>query len=274
MSDSVSVILLGHGSRRFPAFARGLEVVGRDVQAAVGPALRVVAAFFEFLEPSLDQAVAQLAVEGARRVVVLPYFLFDGREVKSIIPEQLDRLRRRFPGLDLVQGPALGLDDRLVALAAQRGREALTGLGYHRPFAGRLAVRRSAEPLGVIVVNRGSRAEFDPGERLQIIAARVGALLDAVAAAPAHAEYARPTLVESAEAVVRAGARQVVVVPYLHFPGKVLFDNVVGDLERAARAHPAVRFTLARTLCLDARLVDICIDRIAEALGRMAPVGT
>jgi sirohydrochlorin ferrochelatase len=273
MPDAAPVILLGHGSRRFPEVARGLEIVARDVQVTVGPTVRVVAAFFEFLAPSLDEAVAQLAAEGARRVIVLPYFLFDGREVQRIIPEQLDALRRRFPALDLVQGPALGLDDRLVALAAQRAREALAGLGYHRPFGGRLAMRRSDAPLGVIVVNRGSRAEFDPGDRLRVIADRVGALLDAVAAAPAHAEYARPTIAESAALVVQAGARRVVVVPYLHFPGKVLFDNVVEDVERAARAHPAATFTLARTLCLDARLVALCAQRIGEALGQAAPVG-
>lgn len=273
MPDAAPVILLGHGSRRFPAFARGLAAVARDVQAALGPTVRVEAAFFEFLAPALDEVVERLVTEGARRVVVLPYFLFDGREVRSIIPAQLAALARRFPGVELVQGPALELDDRLVALAVERAREALAGLGYHRPFGGRLVARRSDAPLGVIVVNRGSRAEFDAGERLRTLAARVGAALGGVAAAPAHAEYASPTIAESVAAVVRAGARRVVVVPYLHFPGKVLFDNVVVDLERAARTYPAVRFTLARTLCLDPRLVAVCVDRIAAALGRIAPVG-
>lgn len=273
MLDASPVILLGHGSRRFLEFAHGLDAVARDVQAAVGPAVRVEAAFFEFLAPALDEAVERLVAEGARRIVVLPYFLFDGREVKSVIPEQLAVLGRRFPGVELVQGPALGLDDRLVELAAERAREALVGLGYHRPFGSRLAARRSPGPLGIIVVNRGSRAEFDPGDRLRSLAARVGEALGCVAAAPAHAEHARPTIGESAAAVVRAGARRVVVIPYLHFPGKVLFDNVVPDVERAARAHPDVRFTLARTLCLDARLVAVCVERIAEVLGTVSPVG-
>lgn len=273
MPDASPVILLGHGSRRFPEFAGGLATVAREVQAAVGPAVRVEAAFFEFLAPSLDEAVERLVAEGARRIVVLPYFLFDGREVKSVIPEQLAVLGRRFPGVKLVQGPALGLDDRLVELVTERAREALVGLGYHRPFGGRLAARRSPGPLGVIVVNRGSRAEFDPGDRLRSLAARVGEALGCVTAAAAHAEYAHPTVKESATAVVRAGARRVVVVPYLHFPGKVLFDNVVSALESAARAYPGVSFTLARTLCLDARLVAVCVERIAEALGTVSPVG-
>lgn len=270
--DGAPVILLGHGSQRFPEFAGGLNAVARDLSVALGPTARVVPAFFEFLEPSLEQAVGQLAASGTRRIVVLPYFLFDGREVLHFIPQQVAALRRRYPGVDLALSPALGLDDRLVTLAAQRAREALAGLGYHRPFAGRLVARRSLAPLGVVVVNRGSRVEFDPGDRLRALTVRVGEALECVAAAPAHAEKARPTIEESAEVVVAAGARRVVVLPYLHFPGKVLFDDVVLAVDRAARAHPPVRFTLARTLCLDPRLIAVCCDRLAAVLGETAIV--
>lgn len=266
MQNGAPVILLGHGSARFPGFAHGLDAVARNLQTALGPAGRVEPAYFEFLEPSLAQVVERLATQGVRRAVVLPYFLFDGREVKDIIPREVAALRRRHPRLELILGPALGLDDRLVALAAARAREALAGLGYHRPFGGRMLARRSQQPLGAIVVNRGSRVEFDPGERLRVLTTRVAAELDCVASAPAHAEKARPTIGESAAAVVAAGAQRVVVVPYLHFPGKVLFDNVVGDLERAALAHPTVTFVLARTLCMDPRLIAVCGDRLAEVL--------
>ena len=61
-----------------------------------------------------------------------------------------------------------------------------------------------------------------------------------------------------------AGCARIVVAPYLHFPGKVLTVNVLQAVNRAAAAHSDRHFYLARTLCVDDRIVDVCLDRIAS----------
>ena len=80
------LILLGHGSRRGTATDEGLREATRRLQS-LAPQLRVRMAAWEFTEPSLDEVVGGLAAEGSRRIVVVPYFLFDGKHIKEEIPE-------------------------------------------------------------------------------------------------------------------------------------------------------------------------------------------
>ncbi|HEY7835188.1 MAG TPA: hypothetical protein VIG30_16550, partial [Ktedonobacterales bacterium] len=56
------------------------------------------------------------------------------------------------------------------------------------------------------------------------------------------------------------------VLPYLHFPGKVLLESVVPATERARAAHPEVPHMLAATLGVDDRIVAVCAERVRAAL--------
>lgn len=265
MTDlTADIVLVGHGSQRTAAFERGLQETGRRLQRRYQAVRRVRIAFFEFLEPTLEQALQGLIDDGSRQIIVMPYFLFDGREVTVDLPHRLADLRQRWPSVAISQAASLGLAEPMISIIAERVEGALIGLCQYPLVAGRLPVRRASGPHGVIVVNRGSRAEYDDGRRLQqlakLTAERLGAPVEA-----AQAEYSQQTIEVAARRLVAAGVRQIVVVPYLHHPGKVLFVNILPAIERASQAHPATRFLLAWTLCVDDRLVDLCVARIAAA---------
>lgn len=257
------IVLAGHGSRRTRAFELGLLETARRLQGRYGAAARVRPAFFEFLEPTIEQAVADLAAAGSRRIVVMPYFLFDGREIKEDIPRELEHVRALTPGVEIVQAPSLGVAENLIDLIAERVAGALEGLCQYPLVAGRLPRRGATGPLGVVLVNRGSRRRYDDGARLRelaaLTAARLGALVE-----PAQAENSAQTIEVAARALHAAGARRIVIVPYLHYPGKVLFVDVIPAIDRAGAEHPDARFCLAWTLCVDDRLVELCLRRIAE----------
>src|SRR5262245_49532637 len=97
------VILLGHGSRRGSATDLGLREVARRLSERMSEGPPVVLAFFEFLHPSLPEAIRDAAAQGARQIVILPYFLFDGKEITVEIPDVLDELRRELPGVTIAQ---------------------------------------------------------------------------------------------------------------------------------------------------------------------------
>jgi sirohydrochlorin ferrochelatase len=151
-----------------------------------------------------------------------------------------------------------------VEIVAERVAAALDGLSQYPYVAGRLPRRGAGGPLGVVLVNRGSRARYDDGSRLRELVALAAARLD-VPVAPAQAENTPRTIEVAARELHAAGARRIVVVPYLHHPGKVLFTNIIPAIDRAGAEHPDTRFYLAWTLCVDDRLVDLCVRRIAEA---------
>jgi sirohydrochlorin cobaltochelatase len=259
-----AIALLAHGSQRGTATADGMREVQRRLQARL-PHRPVALAFFEFLQPTLAEVVEGFAARQFTRVVVQPYFLFAGREIQVDIPAELDRIRQHVPGVSLHLAGTLELDDRLIAHVAQSVTGALDGHCQCLPVATRLPSRRDRGPVGVIVCKRGSRRQYDSGDRLRELCARLQAHLGGdMLVEPAQAEYgdADQTIEAAAGRLVRAGTQRVVVVPYLHFPGKVLAVNIVPATRRAQVAHPEAKFLLAWTLCVNDAAVDICVGRI------------
>lgn len=268
-----AVILLAHGSRRTSATDLGMHEAQRRLQERL-PDTRVGLAFFEFLHPTLEELTREFAADGVAHAVVLPYFLFAGKEIQHEIPAEIARVRALVPGVELHQARELGVDDRLIEHVAGRVAGALRGLSQCLPVAGRLPDVRARGRLGVVVCNRGSRRQYDPGDRLRELCDRLRARLARdepdVLIEPAQAENSEVTVEVAARRLVAAGARRVVVVPYLHFPGKVLAVNIVPAVRRAQAEYPAATFYLAWTLCVNDPTIDICVDRIRET-GLLAP---
>ncbi len=261
-----AVVLLSHGSRRTAATAYGMGQVRDRLQERL-PGTPVGLAFFEFLHPTLEELVKDLAGQGIERAVVAPYFLFAGKEIKIEIPEEIERVQRLVPGMELRQAHDLGVDERLVEHVAGRVEGALRGLCQYKPVAGRLPSTRDRGRVGVVLCNRGSRKRYDAGERLEELCARLRARLGPEALVePAQAENGEPdlTIEVASRNLVAAGVERVVVVPYLHFPGKVLFVNIGPAVRRAQEEHPAAKFYLAWTLCVNDAAIDILVDRVRE----------
>jgi len=261
------VILLGHGSRRNSATDVGLAEVVRRMQRRVSPSIRVRLAGFEFTRPSLAEAVAESARDGADRAVVVPYFLFSGREVRVKIPAELEELRHEHPSLELRYAECLGPDARMAEVAADRVRETLAGESWRRATndVGALAGSNGvASRLGVVVVSRGSRsAEADAG--LRQVTSMVGARLGSYASTHAQAEIGEPRLPSAVTTALGMGATAIVVQPYLIFPGSVLLDTVKPALETAQAEHPGVPMALTRILGVDDRMIDLALVRAVEA---------
>lgn len=118
-----AVILLGHGSRKEEA-NRALEDVAQKVASELGTD-QVKVAYLQLATPGLEEVVGSFAREGVRRVVLVPFFLFAGAHVLEDIPDAVNALRRRHPGLEIAVASVLGDHPKLVEAAAERAREAL-----------------------------------------------------------------------------------------------------------------------------------------------------
>lgn len=85
------------------------------------PDARVAAAHMEIAAPDLATAFAALVQQGATRIVILPYFLSDGRHLTQDIPALADAAAANHPGIAYSIGGALGPHDALAALLLERG---------------------------------------------------------------------------------------------------------------------------------------------------------
>lgn len=93
--------------------------------AAVTPPLGLVEpAFVSLARPSVEDALERCRSLGARRIGVVPYFLFTGVLVERIA-EIASRWGEAHGDVEVAVGPHMGVDDRLVELAWARYDEAL-----------------------------------------------------------------------------------------------------------------------------------------------------
>lgn len=112
---SNAIILFAHGARE-PEWARPFEAV-RDRLRAAGT--RAELAFLEIMSPSLDEAVARLAGEGIKTVIVVPLFLAQGKHLKRELPAMVAKLRERHANTEFRVTPALGDSPEIVAAIAE-----------------------------------------------------------------------------------------------------------------------------------------------------------
>lgn len=122
-SNGLGVILVDHGSEYTEANAMLIEVA-RLVREATGIPI-VEPAHMELAEPTIAQAFARCVEQGAKRVVVHPYFLSPGRHSTTDIPRMSADAAARWPGLRYCVTEPLGVDRHMTAIVLQRIEEAL-----------------------------------------------------------------------------------------------------------------------------------------------------
>ena len=123
MSEPATAILVfAHGSAVEEAnreVARLAEEVARQAQC---PAR---CAFLELAQPDLRAAVTELVSAGARRIIVIPYFLTMGVHMRRDLPRLIEEQRARFPGVEIRAGHSLEGSPAMVHAVLERAQETL-----------------------------------------------------------------------------------------------------------------------------------------------------
>lgn len=132
-ASATAVLLVGRGST-VPAANAELFRIARLLWEQ-GPWGWVEAAFVSLTGPSVAEGIRRCACLGARRVLVVPYFLCTGVLVHRIY-RQAWAERARHPGLEIACGAHLGVDPRVARAVRERlGQAAEAPLGTGSPGA-------------------------------------------------------------------------------------------------------------------------------------------
>jgi len=115
-------------------------------------------------------------------------------------------------------------------------------------------------------VDHGSRRP-EAAAQLDALARLVAARLPGWIVETAHLELQPPTLVDGIGACVAAGARDVVVHPFLLAPGRHVLEDVPRLAAEAGSRYPGVQIRVSEALGLSEKLVDLVIERIAAVAG-------
>jgi len=118
------LLLIAHGSRHAEANA-DLEHVAEQLRRR-GHEI-VVAAYLELAEPDIAAGGARCVELGARRVVLVPYFLSAGVHVRRDLAAAREELARRIPGVEFSLAEPLGPHPLLLDVIEERARDARSG---------------------------------------------------------------------------------------------------------------------------------------------------
>ena len=250
MSSAAPLIAVAHGSRD----PRSACVIGGivDALAAAHPELEVHVAFLDLSVPSLRDAVDAVAQAGYARAVVVPLLLGSAYHSRVDLPALLAEASARHPGLELVQAPVLGDDERLVT--ALRDRIVAAGADIDDPTVGVALSAVGSSSGSANAVTRSLAARVSAGT------AWSGAEVCFAAAEPAVADVI--------ERLRADGARRITVGSWFLAPG-LLTERI---RRSAATAAPDV--LVADPLGAHALLPQVIVDRYRYALHSARPAGT
>lgn len=122
-----NLLLVAHGSRR-EASNEEVRNLTSQLQShiyaqAQPPFEKVGCAFLELALPSIPEGLESYISEGAKQITVLPYFLSAGRHVSEDIPAEVQKVRNKYPHIEIKMVDYLGssteICDLLLSLAVK-----------------------------------------------------------------------------------------------------------------------------------------------------------
>lgn len=252
-TDTPALLTISHGTRD-PRGAQEMDGLLDLLRQRTGAAA-ANAWLEDFAEPDAVSAAGQLIAAGARRIVTVPFLALGAGHAKTDVPEQLAAIHSAHPEVPLLHARVLGVQRRLLDLAAQRVRDG-------REKAG-LSSERPAEDEVLLVTGAGSSdpdANGDLAKAARFLAELTGHRWVDVA-------YAGVTWPRADVALRRAhaaGAARVVLFSWSLLAG--LLEARVTAFAEEVSAETGLAVVDAGRFGPDPVVADAVVDRYREAI--------
>ena len=116
-----SIILIGHGSPKKDA--NNIETMGRLLHSMIHPDCSkgcVRVAYLQFAKPELSDTIKESVRNGAKKIIIHPYFLISGMHVTKDIPEMIKEAEKMYPDVEFIYTEPLGIHEKLVHVVMER----------------------------------------------------------------------------------------------------------------------------------------------------------
>ena len=111
-----ALLLVAHGSRRKESNKEVQDLAEKLILHCNEQYPIIHAAFLELAEPLIPDGIKRCIDDGARTVIVLPYFLNSGRHVIEDIPGIVNSTKKHYPGVNIKIAQHLGASELMLEL--------------------------------------------------------------------------------------------------------------------------------------------------------------
>ena len=252
MTEKTAVMICGHGSRDDAAIEEFNQLAGHLSKRL--PDFDVESGFLEFATPVIRTGLDKLKDRGAERIVCVPGMLFAAGHVKNDLPSEVNTFAADNPGIEVLFGRELAVDQRLLKAA----RDRIEAAEKEAPTE----IDRSESLL--MVVGRGTN-DPDANSNVSKVARMLWEGMGFGWAEVSYSGVAYPLVNEGLANAVKLGYRRIIVFPYFLFTG-ILVRRIYGWADEAAKANPDIEFLKASYLNDHELLIDTFVDRVWETL--------
>ena len=252
MTDKTAVMICGHGSRDDHAIEEFNKLAGHLSQRL--PQFDVESGFLEFATPIIRTGLDKLKERGANKIVCVPGMLFAAGHVKNDLPSEVNNFGAENPGIEMIFGRELAVDQKLLEAARQRIEEA----------ENEAATDVDRKDTLLMVVGRGTN-DPDANSNVSKVARMLWEGMGFGWAEVSYSGVASPLVDAGLKNAVKLGYRRIIVFPYFLFTG-ILVRRIYDWVDEAAANHPEIEFLKASYLNDHDLLIDTFVERVEEAL--------
>jgi len=115
------ILLAGHGSPK--QNANNLDHIASLLHEMIHPHCSeecVRVAYLQFARPDIMEAITACVRDGAKKVIVHPYFLSSGMHVTTDIPGIIQEAGEKYPGVEFVYTDPLGVHQKMAQVVYER----------------------------------------------------------------------------------------------------------------------------------------------------------
>lgn len=120
--DRTGIIILGHGSKLKEANRKIPEVIKAIKKKTLLNLIKP--AYLQFQEPNLTRSIKDLVDKNCKKIIIVPFFLFNGNHVIRDIPNAIKKESERFPKVNFVYTKNICEDEAIGEILIKRINEA------------------------------------------------------------------------------------------------------------------------------------------------------
>ncbi len=242
-----AVLYICHGSRVPKASEEARYFVQNCIDKLSDSVSIQECCFLELAEPSIEEAFTKCVEQGATKISALPVLLLTAGHAKSDIPDELEKMKQKFPEVTIQYGRPIGVHPQMINIIEERIEASNTPL---------------TEESMILLVGRGASdpdVKRDFSEIAKLLEEKTGVSVDTC-----YLAACEPSFEEGLKTAEKSDFKKVFVVPYLLFTG-ILMKTMEKTIKKIN--HDSTKsFILCDYLGYHQILQDVIVTRVEEVI--------